>query len=149
MSAIQGRSINGPRNGLPPSTGYRYGGTGRDELTPPKEMTRWYRQVRALGANPRPTNQVDIARLAAAENALALGRLPRAKRPAPQQVTRPVPLSAMSVACWDDDCPSCPGGPCKCACHDEPPPRPVAGRCEDCGYLTSAAGHKITCGGEA
>jgi hypothetical protein len=54
----------------------------------------------------------------------------------------------MSVACWDDDCHDCPGGQCKCACHDEPPPRAqTAARCDDCGYLTSVIGHKIACGG--
>lgn len=119
---IPGSSIGGPRNGLPERANYAYSGTGRDELTPRRVMRRWAASVRAAGA--RPNAPIGSARRAQVE--LRLAGLRPAARPArprqePQQVTR----------------------------REARAPAPAAvTRCDDCGYLTTAIGHKATCGGE-
>jgi hypothetical protein len=152
--SIPAHGLGSPRNGLPPSGNYVYRGTGRDELTPHGVMTAWGRQVaKAAGEPLRPWSREDVARRARTEAALAL-RAPARQRPQPRQPAPPASPAAR-LASLEQDLAS------RGVISPEPgPDKPVdywpayypgpgvPGRCPDCGYLRTAAGHKITCGGE-
>lgn len=117
-----------PRNGLPPSRGYVYRGTGR-EMSPAEITGHLRRKIRErqdmvpelrpyiYGATLGTPSKGRPERVLAGANA---GITEADRRPAPERV-----LPALEA---------------------EPEPGET-GRCPDCGYLLTAPGHKITCGG--
>jgi hypothetical protein len=126
---IPGYGLGTPSNGMPEPAGYVYRGTGRDELTPPGVMRSWGKQVAETAGEPlRPWSRDDLARKARVEADLASQAPARQRPPA-----RPAPAPDKPVPFWPAYYPG-PG---------------VPGRCEECGYLLTAAGHKVTCGGES
>ena len=126
--AVPGYGLGDPRNGMPEPAGYAYRGTGQDALTPGGEMARWANRARTLaGLTASPRTQADKDRVIAAERQLALGA------PAAVPPPRPARLPEKPVDYWPAYYPG-PG---------------VPGRCPDCGYLRTARGHEIACGGDA
>jgi hypothetical protein len=150
--SVPAHGLGSPRNGLPPSGNYVYRGTGEDQLTPPRVMMAWGKQVaKAAGGPLRPWAREDVARRARAETAL---RAPAPQRP-PSRQPAPPESPAGRLASLEQDLAA------RGVVTPEPgPDKPVdywpayypgpgvPGRCENCGYLRTANGHKITCGGE-
>lgn len=132
-----------PRNGMPPSKDYVYGGLGYDQLNPGPSIGG----LRKRG--------IEVERQPAAELPGNTRVIPEAApRPVPEPVTVARTALAICPACDADLCDTCFGGPCRCACIDyvtpaflASAPEPVTPeRCEVCGYLMTAPGHLLSCG---
>ena len=152
LPTVPGYGLGVARNGMPEPAGYVYRGSGEDQLTPPGVMAAWNARVRERGASPRPTNKADNDRLRDVENELAAGAvIPQASaraRPAPLPAPRQLADLDRELTARDVITPA--------AAPDRPvdywpayyPGPGVPGRCPGCGYLRTANGHKVTCGGE-
>lgn len=96
----------------------------------------------SIAAEATPVQLVRLARVQLNEP-----RYAHLLAPPPEEIPRGKFLLWMSPSCWEEACHDCSG--CLCACHDD---RIVTGpepeRCKACGYLETAPGHKVTCGGE-
>jgi hypothetical protein len=155
--SVPAHGLGSPRNGLPPSGNYVYRGTGEDQLTPPRVMMAWGKQVaKAAGGPLRPWAREDVAGGGGGEGRK---RPPPPPAPAPQRPPsrQPAPPESPAgrLASLEQDLAA------RGVVTPEPgPDKPVdywpayypgpgvPGRCENCGYLRTANGHKITCGGE-